>query len=281
MKTTELQKHRGHATKRSTIRSCNVWLISTLFTLSATYPTSSQIVVENLHDTDGSGSIGDAAGEWALDIGEIANVSENGSKVVGFLHDGNLKRPFIWSADSGPLNLADTDGDGDVGNTANAWGVGAGTAEDISADGNAVAGYAYDAGGVKRAFYWDAQKGMLNIADGDGSGTVGDAAGEWAEGNVQSIFLSSDGRVAGGKVKDGDGIDHLFHWTPETRVINISEGSAWATESGDLATISADGSIFAGFVYEGSTTRAFRWSQATGIINLADGDGSGTVGNAA
>ena len=278
---TPTKKSRESIKKKINIRKYFVLSMSLSVTLSVTYPVNAQLLVENLHDADGSGVVGDTGDEWGLDIGEVAGVSENGSTVVGTIHDGNLKRPFIWSADNGLLNLADTDSSGVVGDTPSEWGVGAGSALDVSADGNAVVGSVYDTGGKKRAFYWDSQRGMLNIADGNNSGTIGDVPEEWAVGSVGTLLLSPNGTVAGGKITDLEGIDRVFRWTPETRLVNLQEGSTWATGAGDLVKISVDGSVFSGFVHDGTENRAYRWDQATGMINLSDGDGNGVVGNVA
>ena len=92
---TPTKKSRESIKKKINIRKYFVLSMSLSVSLSVTYPVNAQLVVENLHDADGSGVVGDTGDEWGLDIGEVAGVSENGSTVVGTIHDGNLKRPFI------------------------------------------------------------------------------------------------------------------------------------------------------------------------------------------
>ena len=157
----------------------------------------------NLVDFDGNGSISGTGKEWATGNSNANSVSADGSVVVGYGNDaGNIGRAFRWTEDLGMVNLADFDGNGSISGTGKEWASMRSEAMSVSADGSAVVGYAYDAGNKYHSFRWTEDLGMVNLADHDGSGTVGDSIGEWAE-ESWATSVSADGSVVVGGAYDG------------------------------------------------------------------------------
>ena len=303
-----------------------------------------------LADTDRSGLIGDAAGEWVTGDSLASQTSRDGTVIVGYAFEGPTRRPFRWDTTSGLVNLADKDKSGIVGDHIDEWAIGTGYANFVSVDGSVVSGQALDENGIYRAFRWDASKGLVNIldldgngevgnsgdefvsrasysldmsADGsviighfasgvesqvqifrwdvsnslvnildlDGNGEVGNTDAEWASNAGNSVAfakLSDDGQRIFGRIKDKAQVDRAFVWdegdkslinladTDGNRVIDPLQGE-WATGASIAKLSNFDGSILFGSAHDGTKNRAFRWDSTTGMINLADFDGSGIV----
>ena len=234
--------------------------------------------IVNLADTDGDGTVDGSASEWATGNSYASAISSDGSVIAGTAIDvRDTRRAFRWDATTGMVNLADTDGDGVVDRALGEWATGHTNARAISSDGSVIAGNAND-GTENRVFRWDATNGMVNIT------------GDWATGNSYTAAISSDGSVIAGYANDGDK-NRAFRWDAANGMVNIADtdgdgtvdGSAseWATGSSSAAAMSSDGSVLAGYANDGSTTYAFRWDATTGMVNLADTDGNGTVDGSA
>ena len=166
-------------------------------------------------------------------------VSANGSVVVGWAHDVNgQRRAFRWTAATGMVDLG-------------ALGGNQSEARGLSADGSVVVGWAHNGAGERRAFRWTAQTGMIDL------GTLGGAESEaWA--------VSADGSVVVGIAQDATGEWRGFRWTAQTGMIAL--GTRPFSPYGSL-DVSADGSVVVGTSMRG-TSSAFRWTEATGMIDL-------------
>lgn len=119
----------------------------------------------------------------------------------------------------------------------------------VSASGNAVVGTSNSfQNSADRAFVWTSGGGLQNI------GTLGGSESRGAA-------ISADGTVATGwALPDGDGNARAFRWTSAgMQDIGLGEGRG----------INADGSAIVGVTaFGGSPPRAYRWTAATGMVNL-------------
>jgi len=121
-------------------------------------------------------------------------------------------------------------------------------------------------------------QGIANGVSGDGSVVVGannSGAFAWTFdggvtelGNLGAIACSHDGSVIGGQLFS-DGLEQAARWI----------GGRWTTLGGINPTgcdsslsstygMSADGSVIVGLGWQGCSGRAFRWTQADGMIAL-------------
>jgi probable HAF family extracellular repeat protein len=107
---------------------------------------------------------------------------------------------------------------------------------------------------------------------------------EWVTGSSFAEAISADGSVVAGWVRNGGDEQRAFRWDAITGMVNLADtdGSEWVIGSSFVNAISADdGSVLVGWAVAGngfgSIRRAFRWDAITGMVNLADTDGSSWV----
>ena len=208
-------------------------------------------------DTDGNGTIDGSASEWATDGGRAYAISSDGSVIAGYANDGITTRTYRWTATTGMVSIR-----GD-------WVTGSGGVSAMSSDGSVIAGHVMDGNNnnTMSGYRWDADTGMVNIADTDRNGTVDGSASEWATGYTNVSGMSSDGSVIAGITNDGS-VFRAFRWDADTGMVNIA--GDWATGNSYTAAISSDGSAIVGNGYDISNTgRAFRWDATTGMVNIA------------
>ena len=208
-------------------------------------------------DTDGNGTIDGSASEWATDGGRAYAISSDGSVIAGYANDGITTRTYRWTATTGMVSIR-----GD-------WVTGSGGVSAMSSDGSVIAGHVMDGNNnnTMSGYRWDADTGMVNIADTDRNGTVDGSASEWATGYTNVSGMSSDGSVIAGITNDGS-VFRAFRWDADTGMVNIA--GDWATGNSYTAAISSDGSAIVGGGYDISNTgRAFRWDATTGMVNIA------------
>lgn len=157
--------------------------------------------------------------------------SSDGSTVVGYSTSGSVERPFRWTS-AGIVDLGSFGGN---------YG---GFAFGCSADGSVVVGTSQTSGSVSRSFRWTAADGLVDIEAG------------------RAYACSADGSVVVGRNATG-----AYRWTQGGGSVSIN--TLGATSSAALGC-SADGSIVVGYWEDGTTggRRAFKWTQATGMVDL-------------
>ncbi|MBZ0094753.1 MAG: autotransporter domain-containing protein [Sulfuricella sp.] len=198
-------------------------------------------------------------------------VSADGGVVVGLSNtssSGSTSRPFSWTQAGGMQEL-------DSGNRH-------ASAQSVSADGSVVVGGIY---GIIGGSNWTAvswtQDGLqyLTLPGGVTSSSAND--------------VSSDGSVMVGDVYNGTW--HAARWTQAGAQVNLLGELNNGAESQALG-VSADGGVAVGMAKDGAAGnayRAFRWTQAGGMVSLGvlnggtaseaydvSGDGSVAVGRA-
>ena len=216
-------------------------------------------------------------------------ISRDGSTIVGDSQDGNgSSRAFRWTQAGGIQSLGTLGGvysraygvnaDGSVvvglskdlfdnvmafrwraGVMTSLGGLNGGNssaAQGVSGDGTIVIGYAQD-GGVnqRRGFYWTQGRGMqsLGVLPGDTSSA---AYGISADGST--IVGSSTGAAS-----------QAFRWTMTDKMVSL--GMLNGGTSGEARAVNADGSVIVGYAADGANgnvSRAFRWTQSTGMITV-------------
>ncbi len=126
----------------------------------------------------------------------------------------------------------------------------------IAGDGKTVVGYASAPAGYI-GFRWTQQAGMVAAAGGPTSGANG---------------LSFDGSVMVGEAFGSSGFYHAFRWTQNTGNVDLGDfpGGLNSSVAWDC---SADGSVVVGAgnydgTFKNSHGRGFRWTQATGMVDI-------------
>ena len=180
-------------------------------------------------------------------------MSGDGSVVVG---QQNADQAYIWTQSS-PflLNLGAL-------NNGN-WS----EAKAVSRDGSVVVGSAEDGAGTniginRRAFRWTQATGMVSL------GTLHNGTYSYGYG------VSADGSVVVGNAGDGasNNVQRAFRWTQATGMVSLGTLNNGNSTYTTFATgVSADGLIVVGYAPDGAAfnhNRAFRWTQATGMVSL-------------
>ncbi|RMH41233.1 MAG: hypothetical protein D6689_11620 [Deltaproteobacteria bacterium] len=223
-------------------------------------------------------------------------VSGDGTIVVGTaditIGTSSFTRPFVWTADTGMVDLMGTPaqcstegealaishdgttivgwrevmGTSDCERHAFRWRDGAfedlGTlggdftyAYAVSADGSVVVGSSFDPMGVEHAVKWTTGSAPQDLG----------AAGLMA---ARAVGVSADGSVivGTGSPSEGAGQGTLLRWTTSGGSQIDNTGRAWSEASG----VSGDGNTIVGWsAREGEFFgRAIRWTQASGIVEL-------------
>jgi probable HAF family extracellular repeat protein len=227
------------------------------------------------------------------------DISDDGTVVVGALHDDGISHGVRWTADDGVMMLGDlggslahsvaegTSGDGSVAvgsspspshssEEAYRWTsagmVGLGTlagapwsdAWEVSADGAVVVGSSENALGAVEAFRWTATEGMAGL----GFLTTPDPTSESI-----AFGASADGSIVVGRShSDSTGSYEAFIWTESTGMVGLG---ALSTEGGsDAMAVTPDGTIVVGSSEnEAGYGEAFLWTEGGGMIGL------GVIGN--
>lgn len=168
-------------------------------------------------------------------------VSADGSTIVG--GGSGFQHAWRWSAGTGMTDLGTLPGGGNS------------TALGISADGDLITGWSHVSGGMQRPFVWSSSAGMSEISLLPG-GNAGQAAAVSGDG----MYFAGRSTFAG----SGSGTNAV-RWGPnglEDLGALVSGGSSYAT------AISHDGSVVVGVTPTSNGSRAFRWTEATGMVNL-------------
>ena len=184
--------------------------------------------------------------------GRATGVSADGSVVVGYSHGRNGTEAFRWTRATGMVGLGDLPG-----------GSFSSMATGVSADGSVVVGQGVGADRQREAFIWTRTTGMVGLGDLPGGAFLSMATG-----------VSADGSVVVGRGVGAVGLNEAFIWTRATGMVGLGDLPGGAFSS--LATgVSADGSVVVGSGTEGpedmrspGQSRAFRWTQATGMVGL-------------
>lgn len=177
-----------------------------------------------------------------------------------------LSHAFRWASDNGMIDI------GTIGNVS-----GASRANGINADGSVVVGFSLaptdtNGSGYYHAFRWTSGAGMVDL------GTIGGIAG-FSTANA----ISGDGLVVVGESAvpktDNQFYSHAFRWTLDGGMVDLGTLGNTAGYSRATAT-NSDGTVVVGqsTTLQDSTgnsfTHAFRWMNATGMVDI------GTPGNA-
>ena len=175
-------------------------------------------------------------------------VSADGSVVVGEVFDTNfVLHAFRWTSATGMQYLPPVPpalGDSDV-------------ARAVSADGSVIVGESeYDEGDF-HAFRWTAATGTVDLAF-----LTLDA---WL---MYARSVSADGSKIAGESYMGPARAFVWNWpAPSGQQLTLID-STWASSGNIGYAISADGSVVAGKAYLDSGIRAFRWTEASGMMDL-------------
>ncbi|MEF8719147.1 MAG: autotransporter domain-containing protein [Candidatus Accumulibacter necessarius] len=175
-------------------------------------------------------------------------VSADGNVVVGQANTANnaAAHAFLWTQAGGMADL------GTVGGRNSA-------AFAVSADGNVVVGDASDANRQIRAFRWTQAGGMADL------GTLGGP-------DSYARAVSADGNVVVGAASDANTRNRAFRWTQAGGMVDLGTlGGTYAYAWADSVAwdVSADGNVVVGDALNADKVyRAFRWTQADGMIDL-------------
>lgn len=185
-----------------------------------------------------------ASGATAISDDGLVVAGYSGT-TIGTNYPTNNGEAFRWTQSGGMVGLGDLPG-----------GLFLSTAFCISGDGTAVGGASHSlAGNVnansREGFRWTEATGMIGTGHS----------------STQNVVTGSsfDGSVMVGWAYLGNGIFGSFRWT--------DFASSFSVELQDAAAcaVSNDGSIVAGIKYpQSSEQRAYRWTQADGVVLLGD-----------
>lgn len=209
--------------------------------------------------TDGTGNLPELPG---TDSSQAFGVSANGSVVVGQYTTANRFQPFRWNAGSAAVE--------DLHMPAEVEGA---IAMGVSADGSVAVGFAALSGGL-RAVRWTDKLEELE---------------PWApESNSLALGVNTDGSVVVGEAFVG-ALPEAYRWTAKTGKMHALGFLPGGTTSVARRT-NADGSVVigqsdfngTGVAGADNTNRAFRWTEANGVMQnlgvLPGGQNSGAKG---
>ncbi|RKY21177.1 MAG: hypothetical protein DRQ55_05220 [Planctomycetota bacterium] len=170
------------------------------------------------------------------------DISGDGTTVVGLSWDGCSGRAFKWTAANGMEELQH------LGSSSN-------RASAISGDGSTIGGWAQTS--ARSPAYWDASDHSGAMVDPSFSGEVHD--------------LNADGSISVGTNYFGGGAGwySAFYRVGTGNLISIGSLSG-GTMAGNAQGVSEDGSLIVGFDHAGLYREAWIWTQASGIVGMAD-----------
>lgn len=204
---------------------------------------------------DGTSDIGTLGGVFAI----AADVNDRGDIVVGTSSTTTLaQHAFRWTPTTGMIDI-------------HTLGAGSSRANGVSGDGAVVVGTAELS--TLSSFRWTSEAGMQIIGD-------------------PTILSSASGTNRDGSVVVGfarfSGSEHLraYRWTGAGGMQNI--GTIGADQSSFATSTNSDGSVVVGTSYlsrpsgfnydEIAAERAFRWTAATGMVDLGNLGGRNPLG---
>lgn len=176
-------------------------------------------------------------------------VSADGSIVVGWSNvNGGGDHAFRW-VEGGLIE--------DITTTIGTLGGSVSRANGISADGSVIVGYAETPGQGGRAVRWTS-------AGIDSLDTLGGT-------NSEAKGVSEDGSVIVGWSNMNGGLgDRAFRWTASDDTM-VSIGVIGSDTISRANAVSADGSVVVGYSgLNNNNRRAFRWTDATGMVSVED-----------
>lgn len=200
-------------------------------------------------------------------------LSADGKTVIGYSYTGTdgPARSFIWTEANGFVDLGVIDSDGDYI-----------FANSVSGDGTAVTGYV-GGNGMVEAFYWTSSNGMIGL------GTLGG-------GSSYANAISDDASTVVGYYNKAGSFSHAFVWKADDRtIVDINNDNLYDISVAGM--VSDDGSVVAGGGTKNnlsgpSSNGVFRWTEATGMVDIGNlggeytrlyamnGDGNVLVGEA-
>jgi probable HAF family extracellular repeat protein len=196
-------------------------------------------------------------------ISGARGISGDGTVVVGVSETADHTYGFRWTAAGGMVDLGSLLPGGQAGFT---------IAQGTNADGSVVVGRTSSPTPniTTIAFRWTAATGMVSLGELPGGGSS------------IAYAVSADGSVIVGS-GETQGTDIAFRWTEDTGFdfLNAAESSGFRADP-ELRTfargVNADGSVIVGYgeilvLEPGGETprirdRAFRWTEATGMVSL-------------
>jgi len=185
---------------------------------------------------------------WRLDTGvaellspdpyvEPLAVNHSGSVVVGLAQVSDVRMDaFVWTETDGIAILAPE-----------------AVATGVSADGSVVVGIRLVLGGTQ-AFRWTAEDGAVDLERGQAPFS-------------EAMGVSADGSVTVGRLQDGDGNGPVAIWSGNG--LRILEPSSAGLGRG--TGVNADGSVVVGMRQGAGVASVFRWTEATGMVDLSIG----------
>jgi len=175
----------------------------------------------------------------------ITDVSADGSVHVGYVFGGNPTQAYRASSATGFQYLGFLPG----GTATRATG--------ISGDGNIVAGWGNSTNG-NRAFRWIYDPATL-------TGTLDELPTIGGRGATSS-GISRDGRVIVGSLQDSSFREEAAYWVGDSSPIAL--GYLPGGDQSIANAANADGSVIVGTAGTFSGQNAFRWTAATGMVDL-------------
>jgi probable HAF family extracellular repeat protein len=198
--------------------------------------------------------------------------------------DSGGPHAFKWTLATGTVDLGVLTINGMQATASNALNISADTSVIVGSSGfDAIAGNLdLGQGGTTHAFRWTRATGMVDLGTlpttGYGAFVTSIANGVNADGSV-IVGESSYGNVA-------TLYTHAFRWvlTPGTTTGTMTDIDGGAQTESDAIAVNADGSVVVGSADDGNgfigTTHAFRWTQATGMVNIGRLPGLDTYASA-
>ncbi len=171
--------------------------------------------------------------------------------MTGLYSDGvnPLSRIFIWSSEfdliiPDPLDESDQM-----------------FAEVIAEDGSVIYGTSSPSSATDKVFRWTVDGGTELAYPQPADGTKGNPFG-----------CSSDGTIVCGSYKLLTGFTHACKWSEAGGLVDLGVLSGHTTSVANA--ISSDGTVIVGTSSISTTLRAFRWTQAGGMVEIATGTGN-------
>ena len=179
-----------------------------------------------------------------------SGVSADGSIIVGGSSNGISIKAFRWTQESGMVELGSFDGFNTM-SGANA----------VSADGSIIVGVGINANGDSEAFRWTEESGMVGLGFLPLSSCLPpDSSCNSYPLRSGAYGISADGSIVIGENFIGSGYVPAL-WTHEGGISSLDEGASY----GNALGISANGSVIVG-----GYSKAFRWTQSSGMVLLDD-----------